>query len=190
MGSVCIGAERLIRFDGRMPVAGGYPAGNDAAAIKGGCISRRGHYHWTCNDIRHSRQSVAVFLKCALIRNDIMLTAPADRPVVNLRTYSITPRKMGEFLEVFDRMAMPVLLETLGEPIGFYVTAVGKLNQVVHLWAYRDFADMEARWKARDAHPDFQAYLKATVHLIVAQEDQVLRAVPLPSLESFRAANG
>ncbi|WP_334174111.1 NIPSNAP family protein [Pseudoxanthobacter sp.] len=111
-----------------------------------------------------------------------MLTAPAGRPLVNLRRYTITPRRMGEFLDVFDRMAMPVLLETLGPPIGFYTTVIGSLNQVVHLWAYRDFADMEARWKARDTHPRFADYLKASGHLIVAQEDEVVRAVPLPSL--------
>lgn len=111
-----------------------------------------------------------------------MYTAPADRPLVNLRYYTIAPRKMGEFLEVFDRLAMPVLIETLGAPIGFYTSTVGPLNQVVHLWAYRDFADMEARWHARDTHPDFPAYLKASGHLIVAQEDRLLKAAPLPSL--------
>lgn len=111
-----------------------------------------------------------------------MFTAPADRPLVNLRYYTIAPRKMGEFLEVFDRLAMPVLIETLGAPIGFYTSTVGPLNQVVHLWAYRDFADMEARWAARDSHPDFPAYLKASGHLVVAQEDRLLRAASLPSL--------
>ena len=111
-----------------------------------------------------------------------MFTAPADRPLVNLRYYTIAPRKMGEFLEVFDRLAMPVLIETLGAPIGFYTSTVGPLNQVVHLWAYLDFADMEARWAARDSHPDFPAYLKASGHLVVAQEDRLLRAASLPSL--------
>ncbi len=105
-----------------------------------------------------------------------------SRPVVNLRVYTVTPRRMGEFLEVFDRLAMPVLIATLGPPIGFYTSTVGTLNQVVHLWAYRDFADMEARWTARDSHPDFPAYLQASAHLVVAQEDRLLRTAPLPSL--------
>lgn len=111
-----------------------------------------------------------------------MFTAPVDRPLVNLRYYTIAPRKMGEFLEVFDRLAMPVLIETLGAPIGFYTSAVGPLNQVVHLWAYRDMTDMEARWAARDSHPDFPAYLKASAHLVVAQEDRLLKAASLSSL--------
>ncbi|WP_207101748.1 NIPSNAP family protein [Paracoccus shandongensis] len=111
-----------------------------------------------------------------------MFTAPADRPLVNLRYYTIAPRKMAEFLEVFDRLAMPVLIRTLGAPIGFYTSTVGTLNQVVHLWAYRDMADMEARWQARDSDPDFAEYLRASGHLIVAQEDRLLRLAALPSL--------
>lgn len=59
-----------------------------------------------------------------------LFTAPADRPLVNLRHYTIALRRMGE---VFDRLAMPVRIETLGPPIGFYTSTVGPLNQVVHL---------------------------------------------------------
>lgn len=112
-----------------------------------------------------------------------MITAPTDRPLINLRYYTITPRKMAEFLDVFDKMAMPVLIRTLGAPIGFYTSTVGTLNQVVHLWAYKDMADMEARWHARDTDPAFADYLKASGHLIVAQEDRLLRAASLPSLD-------
>ena len=111
-----------------------------------------------------------------------MIAAPNDRPLVNLRYYTIAPRKMAEFLEVFDRLAMPVLVRTLGAPIGFYTSTVGTLNQVVHLWAYRDMADMEARWHARDHDPAFAEYLRASGHLIVAQEDRLLRSAALPSL--------
>ncbi|HEY0213525.1 MAG TPA: NIPSNAP family protein [Paenirhodobacter sp.] len=113
-----------------------------------------------------------------------MFTAPIDRPLVNLRYYTIVPRKMGEFLAVFDQLAMPVLIRTLGAPIGFYTSTVGPLNQVVHLWAYRDMADMEARGQARDTDPDFVEYLRASAHLVTAQEDRLIKAAPLPSLGS------
>ena len=97
--------------------------------------------------------------------------------LVDHRIYTIKPRKMTEFLDVFGRLAMPVLRETLGNPIGFYVSHVGPLNQFVHLWAYADLADYERRGQARDAHPDFPAYLAASEHLIVAQETRLIRAV-------------
>ena len=109
-----------------------------------------------------------------------MLPDPT-RPLIDHRIYTIRLRKMTEFLEVFDRLAMPILLETLGNPVGFYVSQVGPLNQFVHLWAYEDLADYERRCRARDTHPAFPAYLSASEHLIVAQETRLIRAVDLPT---------
>ncbi|CAN0624913.1 NIPSNAP family containing protein [Burkholderia multivorans] len=104
-----------------------------------------------------------------------------DRPLIDHRVYTIRLRKMGEFLDVFNRMAMPILLDTLGHPAGFYVSQVGPLNQFVHLWAYEDLADYERRSRKRDTHPDFPAYLAASEHLIVAQETRLIRAVEMPA---------
>ena len=51
------------------------------------------------------------------------------KAVVDHRIYTIVPRRMGEFIEVFDRLAMPVLLRTLGHPLGFWTSWVGPQNQ-------------------------------------------------------------
>lgn len=104
---------------------------------------------------------------------------PLALPLVDHRVYTIALRKMPEFLDVFQRLAMPVLLETLGHPLGFYTSFVGPQNQFVHLWGYEDLADYERRSQARDTHPAFAAYLTASVHLITAQETRLIRAVPL-----------
>lgn len=106
---------------------------------------------------------------------------PQAKSLIDHRVYTIKLRKMGEFLDVFNRMAMPILLETLGHPVGFYVSQVGPLNQFVHLWAYEDLADYERRSRLRDSHPDFPAYLAASEHLIVAQETRLIRAVDMPA---------
>lgn len=108
------------------------------------------------------------------------IIAPASLPLVDHRVYTIALRKMPQFLEVFNRLAMPVLMETLGHPLGFYTSVVGPQNQFVHLWGYADMADYERRCQARDAHPDFPAYLAASGHLITAQENRLLRLTPWP----------
>ncbi len=105
---------------------------------------------------------------------------PLNKPWVDHRIYTIALRKMPEFLEVFNRLALPVLMETLGHPIGFYTSVVGPLNQFVHLWAYDDLADYERRCFARDNHPDFPAYLAASSLLITAQETRLIKALPMP----------
>lgn len=107
-----------------------------------------------------------------------------SKALVDHRIYTIALRKMPEFLEVFDRLAMPILLRTLGAPLGFWVSQVGPQNQFVHLWGYDSLADYERRCLARDTHPDFPAYLAASGHLITAQETRLIRRVELPSLRA------
>lgn len=102
------------------------------------------------------------------------------RPLIDHRIYTIALRKMPEFLEVFNRLAMPVLMQTLEHPVGFYTSLVGPQNQFVHLWSYASLSDYEHRCKARDMHPDFPAYLAASGHLITAQETRLIMATHLP----------
>jgi hypothetical protein len=104
----------------------------------------------------------------------------AAKPLIDHRIYTIALRKMPEFLDVFNRLAMPILMETLGHPVGFYTSLVGPQNQFIHLWAYDDLADYERRCQARDTHPDFGAYLQASGHLITEQETRLIRATDMP----------
>lgn len=107
------------------------------------------------------------------------------KPLIDHRIYTIKPRRMAQFLDVFDRLAMPVEIRHFGPPIGFYVSDTGMLNQVVHLWAFESLADLEARRDRRDQDPEWPAYIKASVDLIDAQENRFIRAVPLKSLEGL-----
>jgi hypothetical protein len=111
------------------------------------------------------------------------LDRAAAKPLVDHRIYTIRLRKMGEFIEVFDRLAMPILLQTLGTPLGFWTSLIGPQNQFTHCWGYDSLADYERRSLARDTHPDFPKYLAASEHLIVAQETRLIRRAELPSLE-------
>lgn len=105
-----------------------------------------------------------------------------SKPLVDLRTYTIRLRRMGEFLEVFDRLAMPVQLRYLGRPLGIFTSAVGPLNQVVHLWGFDDMGEFQRRHAERDRDPDWPAYLKASADLIVAQENRLILRADMPSL--------
>ena len=105
----------------------------------------------------------------------------ADKPVVDLRIYTIRPRGMPRYLKLFEELALPLALKYLGEPLGYYVTQIGPLNQVVHLWAFENLADMEQRHAALAGDPSFAKYLTATDGLVVAQEDRIMRAVEFKS---------
>ena len=95
--------------------------------------------------------------------------------IVDVRTYSIVPRKMDRYLELFERYAMPVQRKHVGEPLGYFVTMHGTLNQVVHFWGYASLADMEQRRAARDADPACHDYLERSEGLVVSQENKLAR---------------
>ena len=103
------------------------------------------------------------------------------KAIVDHRIYTITPRMLPKFLALFDTLAMPVLKKHLGQPLGFYVTTIGSLNQVVHLWGYDSLDDYEKRSLARDTDPDFQVYLQKTEGLVQSQTNQLVRPVHLKS---------
>lgn len=107
------------------------------------------------------------------------------KPIVDHRIYTIKPRGMAEFLEIFDRLAMPVLLRYLGAPLAFYTSSIGPLNQVVHLWGYDSLDDFERRSLARDSDPDFPEYLQASAHLVIAQETRIIKPVLFTSLHQL-----
>ena len=82
--------------------------------------------------------------------------------IVDVRTYNIVPRKMAAYLELFEQYALPVQRKHIGEPLGYFVTMQGTLNQVVHLWGFESLADLETRRAARDADPAWADYLGRT----------------------------
>jgi hypothetical protein len=83
--------------------------------------------------------------------------------------------------EISEGLALPLALKHLGPPLGYYVTQIGPSNQVVHLWAFENLADLEQRHSALGAEPDFAKYLAATDGLVVGQEDRIMRRVEFKS---------
>ena len=56
--------------------------------------------------------------------------------IIDHRTYTIAHGRTKEYIELFKIEAMPIQERHLGKPIGYFETAIGSLNQVVHLWGY------------------------------------------------------
>ena len=98
--------------------------------------------------------------------------------VVNIRTYTLVTRKMPAYLKLFEENALPVMQRHGIELMGYYTSVVGPQNQVVHLWRFDSLADMETKRSARDADPDWQAYLVQTEGLVLMQEDKVMKPAP------------
>jgi len=95
--------------------------------------------------------------------------------IVDVRTYTLVPRKMAKYLELFEAHALPLMRRHHLELMGYYVSHIGPLNQVVHLWRYASLADMEQKRAARDADPDWAAFLARTEGMVLWQDNKIMR---------------
>jgi hypothetical protein len=94
--------------------------------------------------------------------------------IIDERTYTTHPGKVKAFLEVYERLAKPIQWPILGEPVGFFVTDIGTLNQVVHLWKYDSMADREQRRAKLAVAANWGDYLDAATPLLLRMENRIL----------------
>ena len=99
--------------------------------------------------------------------------------IVEQRTYTLKPLRSGAFLELYERAALPLQKKYLGHLVGFFVSEVGPLNQVVHLWAFESLAERERRREEMVADALWPAYVNELRELdvIVEQETKLLKSV-------------
>ncbi|MBN3737729.1 MULTISPECIES: NIPSNAP family protein [Burkholderia] len=94
---------------------------------------------------------------------------------VEQRTYTLVPGGVAEYLRLYAECGRAAQERALGTMIGCFATEVGPLNQLVYLWAF-DSLDMRARRRAAlMADPEFGTFRGKVRHLLVRQENQILR---------------
>jgi hypothetical protein len=94
--------------------------------------------------------------------------------IVDERTYTCHPGKLGAFLKIYETLGKPIQWPILGEPIGFFTSEVGELQQVVHMWRYDSFADREIRRAALAATPEWGTYLAEALPLLATMRNRIL----------------
>ena len=97
--------------------------------------------------------------------------------IVDLRTYTVVPGKLADYVKLYEDHAWPIQQRYLGRCLGWYTTAEGDLNRVVHMWAYDSQADREARRGAMAADSEWQAFLKISAEkdYLLNQENKMLK---------------
>ena len=97
--------------------------------------------------------------------------------IVDVRTYTLIPRKQAKYLELFEQRALPVTKRHGLELMSYYVSYIGALNQVVHLWRYDNLADLEKKRAARDADPAWGEFQSLTEGMILALKTRLCAQV-------------
>lgn len=96
--------------------------------------------------------------------------------IVDHRTYTCHPGKLNKWLELYETVGLPVQKKYLGNLIGFFVTEVGPLNQVVFMWGYDSMGDRERRRAEMAKDPDWQSFVGRVEELsaLKSQENKIV----------------
>jgi hypothetical protein len=94
--------------------------------------------------------------------------------IIDERTYTIHIGKIPDYLRLYQAEGLEIQKRTLGNLIGYFVTEVGQLSTVVHLWAYDSMEERTKRRAALAADPAWQAYLAKMQPLVTAMENRIL----------------
>lgn len=65
--------------------------------------------------------------------------------IVDMRIYTTRLGQLAAFVALYKEHGWDLQVRYLGRCLGFYTSAEGPLNQVVHLWAYDSLVDRETR---------------------------------------------
>jgi NIPSNAP len=92
--------------------------------------------------------------------------------------YTLHPGTAPEYLNYYQTHGMKVQLKHLPHMVGYYVTEVGTLNMIVHMWAYESLDQRERCRAAMSADPDWQAYTAKIRPLMKRQETRIMKCAP------------
>ena len=99
--------------------------------------------------------------------------------IYELRTYDLYVGKLAEAVEVYEKFGWPALKpHSDGKLIGYFTGDVGAMNQIVHLWKFKDDADRRAFWKTVYADDAFKAFGAKIRPLIQSQNNKLLLNAP------------
>jgi len=95
-----------------------------------------------------------------------------------IRTYTIRPGKVPEFIKHASEIARPARGDKHGVLEGYWTTEFGQLNQAVHLWTYNDLNERDRLSAELGKNEAFQRdYLPKVRPLMMQQENKLLTPI-------------
>jgi hypothetical protein len=135
-----------------------------------------GREEWN-RDYLPKARSMILAQETTMLSAGMPLDPPAGGPhVYELRRYTAHPGKVPEWLALFKEVAQA--RNKLSRIVGVWSTEIGTLNQIVHLWCYRDLNERAAVRAKAMQDPSWRAFLGKVPPLVIRMESTIL--VPAP----------
>ncbi|MFT8674339.1 MAG: NIPSNAP family protein [Acetobacter sp.] len=102
--------------------------------------------------------------------------------IYEIRTYQLKTGTVPAYVKAVSEEGIGIQKDYLGTLVGYFFSEIGPLNQIVHIWAYKDLADRDARRAALGDDPRWVAFLPKIQCLIETMENKIMK--PLPFFET------
>src|ERR1700737_3674430 len=98
--------------------------------------------------------------------------------IYELRTYTLKPGTLADMVKAASTVSRDIRKDDYGKLEGYWMTEIGPLNQVMHLWSYRDLNERtrlraelakNARWSSE--------YLPLIRPLLMHQDVRLLNPI-------------
>ena len=101
--------------------------------------------------------------------------------IYELRTYTVKPGTIGDIVKAASTVSREIRKDDFGKLEGYWFTEIGPLNQVMHMWSYRDY-DERTRLRAElGKNPRWTGeYMPLIRPLLVRQDVRLLNAIRAP----------
>lgn len=101
--------------------------------------------------------------------------------IYELRTYTVKPGTLGDIVKASSTVSRDIRGDNYGKLEGYWMTEIGPLNQVMHMWSYSSF---EARARLRGElanNPRWTGeYIPLLRPLLIRQDIRLLNALRAP----------
>lgn len=96
--------------------------------------------------------------------------------LVEERCYKLkTAHTPSQFFDIYQSTgAMELQVRLLGNMIGYFVTEIGDLNSIVHLWGYESMDDRARRRAQLREEPLWQDYLRQILPMLDTMTNRIL----------------
>ena len=127
-------------------------------------------------------QPLMVAQENKILSEVLPLQPPADTGnVYELRWYRTQPGRAGEWLAHFKDV-MPTR-EKYMRRVGLWQTEIAQLNEVVHMWVYKDLNERAESRAKLGQDPAWQAFLTRSVPLLAHMQAIVLLPAPFSKMK-------
>ena len=68
---------------------------------------------------------------------------------------------MQAHLDLYEQYGLAAQTRHIGKPVAYMFAESGDVNTIVHMWAYENAADRDAKRAEMMADPEWQVYLRS-----------------------------